>query len=482
MEPPAAPLNLSSSSEASTSHQSQAAEGMDDSDYVPSKSSLLMASEEVGDDNYFEHENGEEEESGPIQDDVEDINVDLKTGFVLMDISILLEFLSTSCFKCMDKNMTVTQKRSGAMLSFHVSCSHGHSKVLRTQNIIKCQPEGNAMLANAVLSSGMTFATWTRFCLAMKMPSISNSTYYTLITKYVMPVIFRAWNDIRIAGLAAINANDDLATWIADGQFDSPGYSAKYLIETIMDSSTGFIVDFLLYQKGLASGELESKGLRILLNRLKEDVAGKIGILCSDRNLCVQKMMREEFGEIQHQYDCWHMAKSLKKKMKKQFAKATILMSWSKSISNHLWWSAQTCNGNPETLTSKWCNLVKHLQNQHELCEHEELSQEETRKKAWVVDRRDVKKLQAVIEDKRFNKDLKKCSAFVHTGNLESVHSKANIYRPKKYHFTYAGMMVRTCLAYIDHNNNLNKKVVRRVSEYSKETGKFKSQFFPAVN
>lgn len=182
-------------------------------------------------------------------------------------------------------------------------------------------------------------------------------------------------------------------------------------------------------------------------------------------------MMRVEYPEINHQFDVWHVAKSLKKKMKKMIAKAKLLLSWSKSITNHLWWSAQTCEGNPKTLLAKWINIANHMQNKHENCEHDALTSEERRAKAWILNRKDAKKLKALIENKHFTKDLAQCNAFIHTGNLESVHSKANVYRPKKFHFSYGGMMMRTCLAYIDHNNNLNKKLVRRDSEYSKETG-----------
>lgn len=216
--------------------------GANDSDYVPSRSSILMASQELG-ETYMEHENGDDEEPGPIMDDVDDMDTDVQDGFVLIDIAILLNLVGQFCFtsKCNEK-VSVTQRRSGAMISLQVNCSKGHSNVIRTQKLVKCQPEGNVLLANAILTSGMTFATWRRFCTALKMPCISNTTYYALIKKYVMPIIFTTWYNAREAGLAAVRASETAVTWVADGQFDSAGYSAKYLVETIMCASSGKII------------------------------------------------------------------------------------------------------------------------------------------------------------------------------------------------------------------------------------------------
>lgn len=217
-----------------------------------------MAEEEVG-VMYTEHESAGTEESGPISDDVDDVSHEQKDGYALIDIAILLSLLGKFYMKCKEDVLEVTQKRSGAMITFHILCSKGHQQIVRTQNIISHQPEGSVLLASGILTSGMTFATWKRFCIAMKIPSISHTTQYTLINKYVMPVIFTVWTKMREAGFASIRASGTLATWVADGQFDSAGYCAKYLIEIVMCATTGRIVDFLIFQKGLDKGEMECK-------------------------------------------------------------------------------------------------------------------------------------------------------------------------------------------------------------------------------
>lgn len=439
---------------------------LNQSSYIPSNSSVMEAQQELGPEpeGYAEYENGGGEIPGPISDDVENVEVSYTGGYVLMDLAILIGLISQFCFKCKSTISTVNQKKTGAMLTFTVLCCKGHTRIIRTQNLVYTQPEGNVLLANAILASGMTFAVWRRFCIALQMPTISNTTFYSLISKFIKPVVFSVWHAARKTTLAALEIGNDISKFVADGQFDSAGYCAKYLIETVMCANTGRIIDFIIYQKGIDKGEMESKGLRFLLNRLVKELGKNIGTLCTDRNPSVQKMMRVEFPGISHQYDIWHLAKGLKKKMKKNFIKFPNLLAWSKSISNHLWWCSQTCAGSADNLLAKWRNLLMHLRNQHTHCEHTELAPEESRKKAWILENSDVKKMRSLIEDTRLNNDLKKCTEFVHTGNLESLHSKANIYRPKKYHFSYEGMVLRTCIAYLDHNANLNKAIVSQVN------------------
>ena len=42
------------------------------------------------------------------------------------------------------------------------------------------------------------------------------------------------------------------------------------------------------------------------------------------------------------------------------------LFPWIQSISNHLWWSAQSCKGDAQVLVEKWKSIVHHVSNVHE--------------------------------------------------------------------------------------------------------------------
>ena len=55
---------------------------------------------------------------------------------------------------------------------------------------------------------------------------------------------------------------------------------------------------------------------------------------------------------------------------------------------------------------------------------------------------------------------MKKLSIAVHTGGLERFRSLNNKYSSRKQSFSHKGMIVRTELALLDHNNNLEREKV----------------------
>lgn len=66
---------------------------------------------------------------------------------------------------------------------------------------------------------------------------------------------------------------------------------------------------------------------------------------------------------------------------------------WKTSIINHLWWSAQTCNGNGTVLVEKFTSVLYHISNIHQWnddngqikkCEHDPLTDEEIKNKLWI--------------------------------------------------------------------------------------------------
>jgi len=93
-------------------------------------------------------------------------------------------------------------------------------------------------------------------------------------------------------------------------------------------------------------------------------------------------MMKKEFPNILHEFDVWHLSKSLIKKFKTVDAnKYPEVIEWKKSIINHMWYSAQTCNGNSKVLITKFTSILHHIKNEHQwqteegtmTCEHEEI-------------------------------------------------------------------------------------------------------------
>jgi len=147
--------------------------------------------------------------------------------------------------------------------------------------------------------------------------------------------------------------------------------------------------------------------------------------LTTDRHTQIRAFMRDYHSSISHQFDVWHFAKSIKKKLSKLAKKAdkADLNDWIKSIINHF------CN--VEILKEKWFSVLYHIRGIHtwkgnkhfKKCEHGKLG----KKRKWLKLRSPAyKALQSVVENKKIVADLKNLVEFRHTGNLEVYHSVIN--------------------------------------------------------
>ena len=113
--------------------------------------------------------------------------------------------------------------------------------------------------------------------------------------------------------------------------------------------------------------------------------------ITTDRHTYVGALRKRQYPTIYNQYDVLHLAKSIVKKLTKT-GKTKKMLPWIHSISNHLWWSAQTCEGNPDLLCAKWTSIVYHITNVHQWdgnglfdhCAHDTLSPDEEQTKGWL--------------------------------------------------------------------------------------------------
>jgi len=105
--------------------------------------------------------------------------------------------------------------------------------------------------------------------------------------------------------------------WLAgDGQYDSPGFCAKYCTYSIMDINTGKIIDFKLVQKGQFKGDLERQACEQLLMDLTNRSNCKIELFLTDRHKGIRAFIRIQHPDCKHEFDIWHLSKSLMKRLK----------------------------------------------------------------------------------------------------------------------------------------------------------------------
>ncbi|KAM4029897.1 uncharacterized protein ACNLHF_022173 [Anomaloglossus baeobatrachus] len=225
---------------------------------------------------------------------------------------------------------------------------------------------------------------------------------------------------------------------------------------------------------------MEKHGFGICMDRLINSGL-KIKIFASDRHVGIRKKMRQEYANINHQFDIWHYAKSIKKKLNKasHFTLCKEITPWIDKIALHFWWSIKTCDNNVDLLKEKWLSCLHHITNQHQWegtlyqqCTHGPLFEDsESEKILWLKQETPpFTKIENIVSSPQVLKDLPHLVHNCHTGALENFHSLALKYRTKRIHFGIDSMEARTKLAALTHNFNVGRpiatvKVVKKNTE-----------------
>ena len=112
-------------------------------------------------------------------------------------------------------------------------------------------------------------------------------------------------------------------------------------------------------------------------------------------------------------------------------------------------------------LKEKWLSLLYHIVDKHrwngcglfKKCGHPAMSRRERKSIKWLkAGSLAYVALEETVTNKKLLNDLNKLTEFHHTGELEQYYSVLLKYAPKREHFSYNGMVVRTQLAVLDHN------------------------------
>lgn len=221
------------------------------------------------------------------------------------------------------------------------------------------------------------------FCQVLKLHFFSRTSYDKIIKCYIGPVVYNVWTYHKQDNINNLKTLSNI--WLAgDGQYDSPGFCAKYCFYSVMDLNSSKIIDFQLVQKWMVKGDLKRAACEMLLQKLiVEYYDCKIQLFLFDRHKGIRYFFRTQHPEINHEFDIWHLSKSLMKKIKTLEKKYPDVHLWKSSINNHLWWSAQTCEENSDLLVDKFLSILYHIANIHEwtdengIKKHEKLTDEQ---------------------------------------------------------------------------------------------------------
>ncbi|XP_053546294.1 uncharacterized protein LOC128638386 [Bombina bombina] len=344
---------------------------------------------------------------------------------------------------CSSPMMSVHKRVIGTLLIVTGECEAGHNSTLWcSQPTIGQKPVGNILACSSLLFTGNQFEKINDYFKYFGICFLSRQTFCNYQKNFLFPTVDTFWKNECAKNIDNLQGSTLSVT--GDGQCDSPGFSAKYCIYTIMEDRSKKILDIQIVQVSEASSSvaMEAKGFWRAINSLLSKGLLTV-VVATDRHVSIRKIIREDYKNINHQFDIWHYTKSLKKKIhsvgKKK--KCAELTKWVPSIANHLWACSVSCQGDTDRMEKLWKSCLYHVLNIHSWeengieykCNHGELQLDKDRPRKWLSKQSEsFHELEKIVCDAQMIKDLKHLNIFCHTGKLEVFHSFVLKYRPKR--------------------------------------------------
>ena len=287
------------------------------------------------------------------------------------------------------------KSKLGTSIHFKLYCADNHLIIdWKSQPLLGKMPAFNLLFSSSIIFSGSTFETFRKPAEFSGLNFINSDTFYRIQRCLAIPAIKHVFREEINSAREEISKNDLVI--LGDGRFDSPGKSAKYCTYTCQSPVTKKIIATTTIQtsKGKGSSPLELEGFKSCLHEL-ESYGFRLKSIATDRNAQITKWLRENRVSIEHCFDCWHFSKNIKSKLRKLIKRkgCKIIQEWIKQIGNHLFWCAENCNGDAETLRHMWKSLVLHVINKHRFkrvhpkylkCQHKTYTKRESLKKEVV--------------------------------------------------------------------------------------------------
>lgn len=416
---------------------------------------------------------------------------------VMVDVEKILPLFEVPCGSksCGEKNEVVEQKLEAGVLTVIYQCKNGHRCVWHSSKVLSIKGGqkvfvSSTLLAAATLITGNNFEKISLFASSLNINFISSTTFHRIQTFYVVPSIKELW--VEMKGKIWNLFEKDHLVLCGDGRMDSPGFSAKYCLYTMMDHFLDLIVDVEVVDKREASGTsslMEKMGCKRILERM----VGVLNLqeLVTDASSVIMKMVRELKSQncevlehFFHSLDVWHKSVKLTAKVSaaSKIKGCEALAQWIEPIRNHFWHCTETCDGDLSKLKEMWIGVIHHVCGEHEWengeCSHGQLTDVEEGKEILAKDSKAAEELRKIVFDAEWLKSLQHYVRFRHTSKLENFNSMCLKYASKRIAFSYEVFTGRCLLAVLDHNFHLFRKTISGKFKklYSKRSGNWRAE------
>ena len=174
------------------------------------------------------------------------------------------------CITCGQAILDQSKFIKGSMASVKSTCINVHINTWDSQPYVNGMPLCNLLIPAAILLTGNTFTPIEHFSSCLSLQMISKTTFYKVQNKYVFPVIHNTWHNHQKQVLQSIKEQKVQINVAGDDRCASLGQSAKYGTYSLLDESSGKVIDFSLVQvtEVLSSNAMEYEGCKRSLKKL----------------------------------------------------------------------------------------------------------------------------------------------------------------------------------------------------------------------
>ena len=263
--------------------------------------------EEEQDDNYFF--------TSSTNTDCEDLNVTENTERKYIILKYCIGTLLKYCPHCRAIITEQSVPASGSMLSIKLLCIHGHETLWNSHSLINNTSARNLLIASSIFFSSSTFAHINEFCSCLNLKFISKCLFYDIQDKYLYPILNSSCEQQQLSVMEEAR-HKELVNLCGDARCDSPGHNAKYGTYTMMGEENGKVISFSLVQVNEVTSynAMERKGFKRCIDEIQNQ-GQTIHRIAINRHLSISSDMNKKYKDIKHQFDIWHVAKSVVKKL-----------------------------------------------------------------------------------------------------------------------------------------------------------------------
>lgn len=258
--------------------------------------------------------------------------------FIVFESS--LDELLSVCPLCSHPCRAIDKNVKGTLLQATRMCINHHVSKWATQPMINWKAAANLLLSAAVFFSGCKASKFFRALRSVGVACSSDKTHFRVQNAFLIPAVTKVWtHQQNVLFDEAIGRPLRVA---GDGRADSPGHSAKYGTYSLLD------IELNKSNETKGSNHMELEGLKRTL-QICEANGLEISTLFTERPSQIKAFTSKETS-IEHNFDCWHVAKMLKKKLTAaaKLKKFQELAPWIPAVVNHLYWCALSSRAQPD--------------------------------------------------------------------------------------------------------------------------------------